>query len=98
MSLTDFWLHSDRFSLFLALVLLALSVASWVVIFWKWRLLARVQRDVQRSVAAFWQAPHLSAAREQLPAFDRDLCVLPLVEATEQPVGGTLAGAGLRHE
>jgi biopolymer transport protein ExbB len=98
MSLADFWLHSDAFSLFLALVLLALSVASWVVIVWKWRLLRRVQQDVPRSIAAFWQAPHLSAAREQLPAFDRDGTLLPLIEATEQPLSGTLAGAGLRHE
>ena len=98
MSLADFWLHSDAFSLFLALVLLALSVASWVVMVWKWRLLRRVQQDVPRSIAAFWQAPHLTAARELLPAFDRDHCLLPLIEATEQPLMGTLAGAGLRHE
>jgi biopolymer transport protein ExbB len=98
MSLADFWLHSDPFSLFLALVLLALSVASWVVMAWKWRLLRRVQRDVPRSIAAFWQAPHLGAARERLPAFDRDGCLMPLIEATGQPLAGTLAGAGLRHE
>jgi biopolymer transport protein ExbB len=98
MGLADFWQHSDAFSLFLAGVLLGLSVASWVVIAWKWRLLLRVQRDVARSIAAFWQAPSLQAAREQLPAFDRERCVLPLVQATEQPLLGTLAGAGLRHE
>jgi biopolymer transport protein ExbB len=98
MSLADFWLHSDAFSQFLALVLLGLSVASWVVIAWKWRMLRRVQADVPRSIAAFWQAPHLSAAREQLPVFDRDGIVLPLVQATQQPLMGTLAGAGLRHE
>ncbi len=98
MGLLDFWSHSDALSLFLALVLLGLSVASWVVIFWKWRLLVRVQQDVQRSIAAFWQAPHLVEARQQLPAFDRDRCVLPLIEATEQPLTGTLAGAGLRYE
>jgi len=98
MSLADFWLHSDAFSLMLALMLLGLSVASWVVIFWKWRLLRRVQLDVRRSMAAFWQASNLTVAREQLQAFDRDRCVLPLVEATGQPMNGTLAGAGLRHE
>ena len=98
MNLADFWLHSDAFSLFLALVLLALSVASWVVIFWKWRLLKRVQQDVRRSMAAFWQAPDLVAARQQLPAFDRDRCILSLVEATAQPRANTLAGAGVRHE
>ncbi len=98
MSLADFWLHSDAFNLFLALVLLALSMASWVVIVWKWRLLRRVQHDVPRCIAAFWQAPHLAAAREQMPAFDRDGSLQPLMAATEQPLLGTLAGAGLRHE
>jgi len=98
MRLLDLWLHGDAFSLALALALLGLSVASWVVIVWKWRLLRRVQADVPRSLAAFWQAPHLQAAREQLPAFDRDACLLPLLQATTPAVGGTLAGAGLRPE
>jgi biopolymer transport protein ExbB len=97
MSLADFWLHSDAFSLFLALVLLALSVASWVVIVWKWRLLSRVQLDVRRSVAAFWQAPGFDAARQRVAQFDRDACVAPLLEATLLPVGGTLAAAGDRQ-
>ena len=98
MRLLDLWLHGDAFSLALALALLGLSVASWVVIVWKWRLLRRVQADVPRSLAAFWQAPHLQAAREQLPAFDRDACLLPLLQASTPAPGGTLAGAGLRHE
>ena len=98
MRLLDLWLHGDAFSLALALALLGLSVASWVVIVWKWRLLRRVRADLPRSLAAFWQAPHLQAAREQLPAFDRDACLLPLLQATTPAVGGTLAGAGLRHE
>ena len=98
MRLLDLWLHGDAFSLALALALLGLSVASWVVIVWKWRLLRRVQADVPRSLAAFWQAPHLQAAREQLPAFDRDACLQPLLAATTPALGGTLAGAGLRHE
>ena len=98
MRLLDLWLHGDAFSLALALALLGLSVASWVVIVWKWRLLRRVRADLPRSLAAFWQAPHLQAAREQLPSFDRDACLLPLLQATTPAVGGTLAGAGLRHE
>ena len=98
MRLLDLWLHGDAFSLALALALMGLSVASWVVIVWKWRLLRRVQTDLPRSLAAFWQAPHLQAAREQLPAFDRDACLLPLLQASTPAPGGTLAGAGLRHE
>ena len=44
MSLNDFLLHSDVVSRVLALLLLALSVGSWVVIAWKWGLLSSVSR------------------------------------------------------
>jgi len=35
MNLNDFLTHSDAVTLFLAALLLALSVASWVVMVWK---------------------------------------------------------------
>mgnify|MGYP000287643910 FL=1 len=94
MNLTDFLLHSDLVSRVLALVLLVLSVASWVVIVWKWRLLVRVGLDVRRCVAAFWQASAFDDAQQRVAQFDRDGCVAPLLEATLLPVGGTLASAG----
>ena len=97
MSLSDFLLHSDAVSRLLALVLLALSVGSWVVIAWKWRLLARVGLDVRRSVAAFWQSPGFDEARQRVAQFDRDACLTPLIDATLLPVGGTLASAGDRQ-
>lgn len=97
MNLSDFLLHSDLVSRVLAGALLALSVSSWVVIVWKWRLLARVSLDVRRSVAAFWQAPGFDAAQQRVAQFDRDCCVSPLLEATLLPVGGTLASAGDRQ-
>ncbi|MDI9232808.1 MotA/TolQ/ExbB proton channel family protein [Limnohabitans lacus] len=97
MSLSDFLLHSDAVSRLLALVLLALSVGSWVVITWKWRLLARVGLDVRRSVAAFWQSPGFDEARQRVAQFDRDACLTPLIDATLLPVGGTLASAGDRQ-
>jgi biopolymer transport protein ExbB len=96
MNLSDFLLHSDAVSRLLAVLLLALSVGSWVVIVWKWRLLRRVSLDVRRSLAAFWQAPGLDDARQRVAQFDRDACVTPLVDATLLPVGGTLASAGDR--
>jgi len=80
-----------------ALLLLAMSVASWVVIFWKLRLMRRAHVDVPRSTAAFWEAPSLAAAAERLPAFDREGLVLPLVRAAqqvEQAGAATLAGQG----
>ena len=97
MSLNDFWQHSDAVSLVLAVLLLALSVGSWVVIAWKWRLLSRVSEDVPRSVAAFWQASGFDDARQRVAQFDRDACVLPMLDATLLPLGGTLASSGDRH-
>jgi biopolymer transport protein ExbB len=97
MNLSDFLLHSDAVSRLLALVLLALSVGSWVVIVWKWRLLTRVGLDVRRSVAAFWQSPGFDDARQRVAQFDRDACVTPMIDATLLPVGGTLASAGDRQ-
>jgi biopolymer transport protein ExbB len=81
----------------LAFMLLALSVGSWVVMGWKWRLLSRVSQDLPRSVAAFWQAPSFEDARQSVAQFDRDVCVLPLMDATLLPLGGTLASCGDRH-
>ncbi len=97
MGLNDFLLHSDVVSLSLAFMLLALSVGSWVVMGWKWRLLSRVGQDLPRSVAAFWQAPSFEDARQSVAQFDRDVCVLPLMDATLLPLGGTLASCGDRH-
>jgi biopolymer transport protein ExbB len=98
MSLNDFLLHSDIVSRLLALALLVLSVGSWVVMVWKWRLLQRAGLDVRRSIAAFWQAPALDAAQQRVAQFDRDACIAPLLEATLLPVGGSLACAGDRHQ
>ena len=81
-------------SVLVALLLLAMSVASWVVILWKAWLLRRASGDVARSTAAFWQSASVGEAREKVAAFDRELLVLPLIAATDIQAGGTLASAG----
>jgi len=77
-----------------ATLLLAMSVASWVVILWKAWLLRRVAGDVARSLAAFWQSASIEKACEKVAAFDRESLVLPLVTATQAQRHGTLATAG----
>ncbi|MGL4435264.1 MAG: MotA/TolQ/ExbB proton channel family protein [Giesbergeria sp.] len=96
------WRQGDAVTQATALALLAMSVASWVVIAWKARLLNRGRTDVARCLAAFWQAPGMDAARHALAAFDREALVLPLVQAagavaTAQGTG-TLAQAGSRSQ
>jgi biopolymer transport protein ExbB len=78
-----------------ALVLLAMSVGSWVVIVWKTLLLRRAVVDVQRSTAAFWQAADMDAASVAMQAFDRSTLLLPLVQAAQAQVVQSRAARGL---
>ena len=97
MNLLTFWAEGDWVTRFVAVALLAMSVSTWVVIFWKLNLLRRVKLDVPQSTAAFWQAAGFDDARQRVAQFDREACVLPLIDATLLPLGGTLASAGQRH-
>ena len=89
---------SDAVGKAVALVLLLMSVGSWVVLIWKARLLARAQADLTRGLAAFWQAPTLDAGLQALRTSDREELLIPLVAATQVVNTGTLAGAGDRTQ
>ena len=94
-------LQGDAISIAVALLLLAMSVGSWVVILWKGWLLRRAAGGVQLATAAFWQAADLDAARERLGHFDPQGLLLPLVDAArtlEQAGPNTLALAGDRSQ
>ncbi|MEI7974926.1 MAG: MotA/TolQ/ExbB proton channel family protein [Betaproteobacteria bacterium] len=97
MNLLTFWAEGDWLTRFVALALLAMSVSTWVVIFWKLNLLRRVKHDVPQSTAAFWQSAQFEEAHARVAQFDRDQSVTPLLEATLLPLGGTLAAAGERE-
>lgn len=90
--------QGDGVTKMVALALLAMSVASWVVILWKGWLLRRASQDLPRATAAFWQAPHWSVAGARVAPFDREQLVLPLMAATEETSSGTLAAAGDRAQ
>lgn len=89
---------ADALSRGVVMLLLLMSISSWVVILRKSWLLRRVLHDVPRSTAAFWQAPSRALALERLEGFDRDRSVRPLVEASVLAASGTLAGAGGREQ
>jgi biopolymer transport protein ExbB len=93
-SVLDLFRQGDAVTQAVAILLLAMSVSSWVVILWKAWLLRRAGSDVVRSTAAFWQAPSVAEARQQVAAFDRESLVLPLIAATEVNAPGSLAAAG----
>ena len=92
-ALSDLLLRGDAISRGVALILLLMSISSWIVLLWKAWLIQRVQRDVVRSLAAFWQAPSLEQGLRRLHAFDREALLPPMVEAaTQADMQGTLAG------
>jgi len=93
MSLLQLFHQGDAITQVVALLLLAMSVSSWVVILWKGWLLQRATLDVARSTAAFWQAGSLADAQQKVGAFDRESLVLPLINATQAQPAGSLAAA-----
>ena len=95
MGFEHFWSQSDAITRAVALLLLAMSVAAWVTIFWKGWLLRRARSDIGRAVPAFWASPSLDAGREQLALLDRENVLRPLVAAaTTRADGAMLEGQG----
>jgi biopolymer transport protein ExbB len=93
MTLLSLFKQGDAITQAVALLLLAMSVASWVVILWKGWLLRRASTDVARSTAAFWQSGSIDDAQQKVGAFDREQLVLPLIAATRQQMPGSLAAS-----
>jgi biopolymer transport protein ExbB len=94
----DLLRQSDAVGTGVALVLLVMSIGSWIVILWKAWLLLRAHGNVARSIGAFWQAPNFEDGLRNLRRFDREGLVSPLVESTQVTTAGTLAGAGDRSQ
>jgi biopolymer transport protein ExbB len=93
--LTAFWSSTDGVGRGVALLLLTMSVAAWVLILWKAWLLKRAAADIARAVPAFWDAATLAEGRTRLQALDRERVLLPLLDAAvETPAAGTLQAQG----
>lgn len=86
--------EGDALSITLALALLAMSVASWSVMFYKAWLLHRVSADVALGKAAFWQAQDVQQGIQALAAIDRAAVLLPLAQANQQLMPNTLGAQG----
>ncbi len=93
----QFWAASDGVGRAVALLLLAMSVASWVMILWKAWVLRRATQDIHRAVPAFWDAADLAQGGQRLAALDRERVLLPLLQAAQAPTAaGTLEDTGRR--
>ena len=89
--------QGDAISRSVAILLLSMSVASWVVILWKGWLLRRAVSDVRTSTAAFWQAGGLDEAQQRLKTFDPRRLVLPLLDRGAHHRTGRAADPGGRR-
>jgi biopolymer transport protein ExbB len=87
-------LHGDALSVALALSLLAMSVSSWTVILYKTWLLHRVSADVVQGKEAFWRARDVQQGIQALASVERTAVLLPLAQANQQLMPGTLGAQG----
>jgi biopolymer transport protein ExbB len=94
----DLLMHRDTVSSVVAVLLLIMSIGSWVVLLWKGWLLQRATRDVGRSTQSFWQAATYEDGLIVVKAMDRELLLLPLIEAARVTPTGNLAAAGDRSQ
>ena len=90
--------QGDAVTRAVALLLLAMSVGSWVVILWKSWLLRRAGADVAHSVAAVWQSASVGDALNKLKTFDRLALVLPLIDAANIESNETLGASAERSQ
>lgn len=102
MSVLQLLAQGDGVSRAVAVLLLGMSMASWIAILLKAWLLRGGTRAVLRSIAAFWQASSISEAEQRLQAFDTPRLVLPAVTALKalaaESAGATLGHAGDRNQ
>lgn len=93
-----FWQHlvqGDGLSRLVVVVLLMMSVATWVVVLWKAWMLRTAAPSVALSVAAFWQSATVTDAALRVQSADAAQLVTPLLRAATDTLipssGPTLA-------
>lgn len=79
------WAASDSVGRGVALLLLAMSCASWALIGWKSWLLLRARRGLRRALPVCWAAGNWDEARSALLRLDADGLLLPLLDAARAP-------------
>lgn len=87
------WQSSDAVGRAVGLLLLVMSVLSWVLIGWKGFMFWRARRGLQRALPAFWAASDWQAGRAQLQQHDAEGLLLPLLDAAmAAPKDASLSG------
>ena len=78
MNLATLWAQSDGLGRGVMLLLLAMSVLTWMVIVYKAWLLARARRSIEGGLAGYWRAADSSGAEQALQQADRLHVLWPL--------------------
>lgn len=91
MDAASLWSTSDAMGRAVALLLLAMSVASWVLIGWKSFTFWRVRQSLRLALPAFWAAGDWDAGAAVLQRHDTEGVMLPLLEAARARSGGLAA-------
>ena len=90
------WLEQgDAVTRSTAVVMLAMSVASWVIIVYKLWFMASARRSVSRAIASFWLAPDVARAQAAVHSLDARRLLRSMVQALPEPVGTADAKQGL---
>lgn len=91
--LAAFWSQGDVLIRAVALLLLAMSLASWFVILWKSSMLGAAARRLPHTLAAFWAAPDLQEAPAAARAADARGLATGLAECAARLVPHSSEGA-----
>ena len=78
MNLATLWAQSDGLGRGVMLLLLAMSVLTWMVIVYKAWLLARARRSIEGGLAGYWRAADSAGAEQALQQADRLHVLWPL--------------------
>jgi biopolymer transport protein ExbB len=94
MNLASWWSQGDGVTHLVALLLLVMSVLSWVLIVFKLRQLHAGARQISAALDLFWRAPNLETARQHVAAVDVQRLLLPFLDSAQALQSNTLASAG----
>ena len=91
MDAASLWSASDAVGRAVAVLLLAMSVATWVLIGWKSYTFWRVRRTLRVALPALWAANDWDAGRAALQQHDTEQVLLPLLDAARGAAAGLAA-------
>jgi biopolymer transport protein ExbB len=89
-SFTSFWSQTDAVGRFVAYVLLAMSLTSWFLIFWKSGVLFGASRRFRRARDGFWQQGAVEDGHKSAQAVEAEGAAAVLVQAA-------LGARGIEH-